>query len=337
MIKFSIIIPVRKINEFLKENITYLKKLSYKNFEVVIVTDEKEYYQFGDKRFILVSSGSIGPGEKRNLGASGATGEVLAFLDDDAYPEEDWLDRAAELFSDHEIYAVGGPAMTPKDAKFLERMSGRVLESPMASAGTVYRHVPGKRMEIDDYPTVNLLVRKADFDGVGGFSREFWPGEDTKLCLDLVKSKGKKFIYDPSLVVYHHRRNLFSPHLKQISRYGRHRGQFARIFPQTSRLPAYFAPSAFLLGLVLGPILSIFWPFLWQYYLGALIFYLILLIWEGHKVYEKDFSMMGALCVMAGIFLTHVVYGANFIIGILKKPKLKLRGVDRSTGNYLGG
>ncbi len=337
MIKFSIIIPVRKINEFLKENISYLKKLSYKNFEVVIVTDDKEYYQFGDKRFILVSSGPIGPGEKRNLGASRATGDVLAFLDDDAYPQDDWLDRAAELFSDPGIYAVGGPAMTPKDAKFLERMSGRVLESPMASAGTVYRHTPGKSMEIDDYPTVNLLVRKKDFDRVGGFSREFWPGEDTKLCLDLVKSKGKMFIYDPSLIVFHHRRNLFIPHLKQISRYGRHRGQFARIFPETSRLPAYFVPSIFLLGLVLGPVICLIWPVLWKIYLGVLLFYLALLIWEGHKVYEKDWSMSAALYVMAGIFLTHIVYGVNFIVGILKRPKLKLRGVDKSTGSYLGG
>jgi len=337
MIKFSIIIPVRKINEFLKENISYLKKLSYKNFEVVIVTDEQEYYQFEDERFILVPSGPIGPGEKRNLGASKAMGDVLAFLDDDAYPREDWLDRAAELFSDLEIYAVGGPAMTPIDAKFLEKMSGRVLESPMASAGTVYRHIPGKSMEIDDYPTVNLFVRKVDFDRVGGFSKEFWPGEDTKLCLDLVKYKGKKFIYDPSLVVYHHRRDLFIPHLKQISRYGRHRGQFARLFPETSRLPAYFVPSLFVLGLFLGPIVCSLKPSLWQYYLSVLLFYLALLIREGYKVYKKDRSMMAAFYVMVGIFLTHLVYGVNFIVGILKRPKLKLRGVDKSTGNYLGG
>ncbi|GIW69574.1 MAG: hypothetical protein KatS3mg101_0321 [Patescibacteria group bacterium] len=337
MIKFSVIIPVRKINEFLKENISYLKQLAYENFEAIIITDEEEKFDFGDDRFLLISSGPIGPGEKRNLGASKATGEVLAFLDDDAYPRSDWLDKAAELFSDPQVYAVGGPAVTPVNAKFMEKMSGRVLESPLASAGTIYRHIPGKRVEIDDYPTVNLLVRKVDFDRVGGFSKEFWPGEDTKFCLDLVKSKGRKFIYDPSLVVFHHRRSLFIPHLKQISRYGRHRGQFARLFPETSRLPAYFAPSSFLLGLLAGPVFCLFWPFLWQLYLGALLFYLILLIWEGHKIYEKDWSMSGAFYVMAGIFLTHIVYGSNFIVGILKKPKLKLRGVDKSTGNYLGG
>ena len=97
MNRFSIIIPVRKFNEFLKENISHLKELTYRNFEVIIVTDEKENYDFQDRRFILTNSGSIGPGEKRNLGAAKATGEILAFLDDDAYPEKDWLDKAAEI------------------------------------------------------------------------------------------------------------------------------------------------------------------------------------------------------------------------------------------------
>ncbi len=337
MSKFSIIIPVRKINTFLQENISHLKELEYKNFEVIIITDEEEKYNFQDPRFILVYSGSIGPGEKRNVGASKATGEILAFLDDDAYPEKDWLDRAAEVFENTEIYALGGPAMTPKNAGFLEKMSGRVLESWMASAGTVYRHTPGKSMEIADYPTVNLFVRKKIFDRVGGFPIEFWPGEDTKLCLDLVKSQGRKFTYDPSPVVYHHRRNLFIPHLKQISRYGRHRGQFARIFPETSRLPSYFAPSAFIIALVLGPLLSLLFPPLWKLYFGGAFLYLALLLSEGLRIFLKDKDLKGAVYVTVGIFLTHIVYGTNFIIGIMKKPALKLRGIDKTTGNYLGG
>ena len=337
MNRFSIIIPVRKFNEFLKENISHLKELTYRNFEVIIVTDEKENYDFQDRRFILTNSGSIGPGEKRNLGAAKATGEILAFLDDDAYPEKDWLDKAAEIFENENVFALGGPAITPKDARFLEKMSGRVLESWMASAGTVYRHKPGKNMENADYPTLNLVLRKDSFDMAGGFPVEFWPGEDPKLCLELVKSYGRKFVYDPRPLVYHHRRNLFIPHLKQISRYGRHRGQFARIFPETSRLPSYFVPAVFVAGLVAGPFLSLFIPQLLKFYIFVVGVYLIMLLLEGVRVFLKDKDMRSVFYVGAGIFLTHVVYGVNFIIGIMKKPRLKLRSVDKTTGNYLGG
>jgi len=335
--KFSIIIPVRAINEFIKESVAHLKQLNYQNFEVLIITDAKEQYDFADNRFLLFDSGKAGPGEKRNLGAQKATGDILAFLDDDAYPSPNWLNEAATVFNDPQVYALGGPAVTPLDVKFLEKCSGKILESYLTSAGTRYRHIPMSPRKISDYPSVNLFIRKEAFNKVGGYTVEFWPGEDTKLCLDLVKTYGRPFIYNPKPMVYHHRRNVFIPHLKQLSRYGRHRGQFARIFPETSRLPSYFVPSAFVLGLFLGPFICIVFPPLWYFYLMIVVAYLILIKLEAFKVYRTERNIKLALYTGLGIFLTHTVYGINFIHGFLIKPKLKLRGVDAKSGNYVGG
>lgn len=336
--KFSIIIPVRKINEFLKENISHLKELDYFDFEVIIITDNPETYDFGgDSRFKIISSVTPGPGEKRNLGAKESTGDVLAFLDDDAFPSENWLTEANNIFEDSSVFAVGGPAMTPKSAGFLERMSGLILESPLSGGGTIYRHIPSKRREINDYPSVNLLIRKTAFNEVGGFPVEFWPGEDTKICLDLVKKNGKNFLYDPSIIVFHHRRNLLIPHLKQLSRYGRHRGQFARIFPESSRIPSYFVPSAFTLGLVIGPLVCYFFPFLWNFYFGVLLMYFGLLFAESLRAFTKEKNVKTIPYFIIGMFFTHIVYGVNFIIGLIKRPELKFRGVDKVSGNYLGG
>lgn len=335
--KFSVIIPVRAINEFIKENIIHLKQLNYQDFEVLIITDAKEQYDFGDSRFLLHDSGKVGPGEKRNLGAQKATGDILAFLDDDAYPSSSWLTEASIIFNDPQIYALGGPAVTPLDAKFLEKCSGKILESYLTSAGTRYRHAITSPREINDYPSVNLFVRKEAFNKVRGYPIEFWPGEDTKLCLDLVRTYGRPFLYNPKPVVYHHRRDVFIPHLKQISRYGRHRGQFARIFPETSRLPSYFAPSAFVLGLLFGPFICMVIPLLWYIYAVCVIAYVTLVAAEALKVVKSDKHLKLALYTGLGIFLTHVIYGLNFIHGLLIRPKLKLRGVDVKSGNYIGG
>ena len=49
---------------------------------------------------------------------------------------------------------------------------------------------------------------------------------DTKLCLDIVYELGKKIVYEPKAVVYHHRRRLFKEHLNQISNYALHRDFF---------------------------------------------------------------------------------------------------------------
>lgn len=339
MISFSVIIATRSISDFLKESIKNLKLLDHDNFQVIIVTDVKESFDFnGDTRFILTDSrGEGNPSLKRNIAADIATGDVLVFLDDDAYPSKTWLTEASAIFEDPSVYALGGPAMTPPDAGLLEQGSGQVLKSFLASGGTIYRHIPLKAREIDDYPTVNLFVRKDAFKAVGGFGIEFWPGEDTKLCLDLIKLYGRKFIYSPKPIVYHHRRNLFRPHLKQISRYGRHRGQYARIFPETSRTFSYFVPALFVFGLMFGPLTYFVSPYLYRLYVGVVGLYLMLVLYESIKAAIETKKQVMLLYVALGIMLTHVVYGLNFIFGYLKRPKLKLKAVDPATGNYSEG
>jgi glycosyltransferase involved in cell wall biosynthesis len=331
MSKFSIIIPIRKINDYLKESVEKIKELEYKDFEVWIITDEEDSYDFGDARFKIIPSGNVGPAEKRNLGAQKSTGEILAFLDDDAYPRKEWLNIANDSFKKPEVYALAGSTLTPESATFLERLSGKILESPFIAGPSMFRYKPGaSRRIIDDSPTVNMFVRKDAFLSVGGFMTDFWPGEDTKLCLDLTKKYGVGFPYEPDLIVYHHRRELLVPHLKQISRYGRQRGQFAKVFPGNSPVFPYFFPSLLVIGLFLGPVL-------WKIYFFVVRLYLNILLYEFViKSFEQE-SLLAGYYVSLGMFLTHIVYGYNFIIGYIKRPSLKLRKIDSKTGNYIGG
>jgi len=338
--KFTVIIPTRTINDYLKEAVSKLKKVSYYDFEVIIVLDKFIKINFGarEKRFRVIESGSVHPGEKRNLAAREAAGDVLAFLDDDAYPESGWLRSAANVFRDEpDLYALGGPALTPINIDFKEEMAGRVLESYMSGGTTTYRHKISQRREIDDYPSVNLFVKKEAFDEVGGFDMKYWPGEDTKLCLDLIKHYQRKFLYDPTPVVYHHRRKLYKPFFQQISRYGRHRGWFARVFPKNSRKLAYFVPALFVMGLVTGFISLFFVPKLWAAYMLAIFLYLTMVFSEAQKVSmnERDFGAFRY--IFLGIIGTNLYYGLNFIKGFIFRPKSGLREVDQESGNYQGG
>ena len=139
------------------------------------------------------------------------------------------------------------------------------------------------------------------------------------------------------MVVYHHRRELLLPFLKQIARYGRHRGQFAHLFPETSRLISYFVPSLFVLGLIFGPMLALLFPMLWTVYFSATSLYFLLLAFESLRAGFEERSVLAAVLFMIGVFETHLVYGINFLIGFIVKPTLELRQVDKMTGNYLGG
>ena len=189
------------------------------------------------------------PSDKRNAGiAAAGDADVIAFLDDDARPLPGWLAHALPYFSDPNVGAVGGPAVTPPEDSFAARASGRVFASPLVSGAYRRRYVPRLVCSERDLPSCNLLVRADMLREIGGFDTAHWPGEDTLLCLEI--SRRKRLVYDPRVVAAHHRRPLFGPHLRQVSRYARHRGYFAKRFPETSRRPSYFAPSALLCGTI---------------------------------------------------------------------------------------
>jgi len=321
--KVSVIIAVRSINENLKAHLPKILELNYPNLEILIHVNEKRPELSWPKTKIVFQPGVSAPPQKRNALARQAKGEILAFIDDDAYPNPNWLDQATPWFRDENIAGVGGPNLThPKD-NIWQRVSGWVWASRFGSGGSGISRVKevtsARGKEIEDWPSVNLIVRKKDFDRVGGFVSRYYPGEDTKLCLDLVKKLGKKIVYEPEAVVFHHRRPIFTGHLKQVGTYGRHRGHFARIYPETSRKLGYFLPSIFTAGLVLGPIIGAIFPPLMLIYLLCLLTYLALLLHSAYETYRNSHRLLDSLLVIPAILTTHVWYGISFIKGLLAK------------------
>ena len=237
----SIIIPVKDNNPYLEECITHCRKLDYSEYEIIVLPDEEISQRWED--VIVVSTGPVGPAEKRDIGTEKSQGEILAFLDDDAFPSRRWLKSAVNHFQNKEIAAVGGPAVTPGKDSLRQKASGLVYSSLLGGGTYVYRYIPKEVREVDDYPTCNLLVRKIILEKLGGFKSLFWPGEDTVLCLSITGKLKKKIVYDPEVLVYHHRRRLFIPHLRQVENYALHRGYFVKKFPETSFKLSYFLPS----------------------------------------------------------------------------------------------
>lgn len=322
--KVSVIIPVKEVNDYLRqETVPALLKQTYRNFEIIILPDKKTKEKFRRTK-IIPSWPKTGPADKRDLGAKKARGEILAFLDDDSYPQKSWLKKALAVFkANDQAAAVCGPGLTPPHNNLRQKASGYVWSSWWGSSGAgTYRATVGCQREVDDYPSVNLLVRKKDFLKVEGFSSRFWPGEDTKLCLDLVYKLKKKIIYDPRVVVYHHRREVFLPHLKQIGRYALHRGHFARILPQTSLRIGYFIPTFFVLGLLGGFFLSFLHPIFKLVYLVVLGVYGGGLFLTARQIYQKERNIKLAFLAILSIFTTHVVYGTLFVKGFLT-PRLE--------------
>lgn len=262
----------------------------------------------------IIPTGPVSPARKRDAALKYARGEILAFLDDDAFPDKDWLKNAITHFAAYNIAAVGGPAITPPNDDLRQKASGKVYASGIVSAKFAYRYIPKKKLEVDDYPSCNFLVRKSIMLELGGFNTNFWPGEDTKLCLDITKKLAKKIIYDPRVLVYHHRRPVFAAHLKQVASYALHRGYFVKKYPETSLKIAYFLPSIFVIGFILGGNLSLFWPaFSLIYFLGLCLYLLLVFIFS----FSKDPRLF--YYVFLGTISTHFIYGIYFLKGLFTR------------------
>lgn len=334
-IRVSVIIPVRTITPYLKEAVYHLRRQDPKVFEILVITDKKENYP----GVMVIPSGDPGPAYKRNLAAAKARGEILAFLDDDSYPGKNWLCAALKVFSGlKDIAAACGPTLTPPADNERQKASGWVWSSWLGSwAAGLHRNRLMARREVDDFPSVNLFVRKKDFESVGGFDVYHWPGEDTKLCLDLV-GRGKKIIYDPQIIVYHHRREVFLPHLKQISRYALRRGLFARKFPKTSLRFGYLLPSFFAYGLVFGSVLCFIFPLIRSIFIVAVAAYALAIFITFGEVLLKEKNYKIALLAVLAIPLTHLVYGFLFPAGFLRKDLgVVPKKIDKKKKVYVEG
>lgn len=327
----TIVIACPDSSWMLVECLAAIATQSYENWECIVLPDspltETDLARLSvDGRFRFIPTGKVRPAEKRNLGISAANGEIIAFIDDDAYPEAHWLEYALKYFSEPDIGAVGGPGITPPGDPYLAKLGGRVYDNILVSGNYRYRYkAGGVRRDVDDYPSCNLLVRKDLLDQIHGYRTNFWPGEDTLLCKDIMDS-GKRIVYDPWVIVHHHRRVLFAPHLRQLGRYAFHRGYFCRKFPSNSLHMSYFIPSAFVVYCVLLPVLAT-WHALFAFpmlvYAGLLLLTTISL------------NPVTWLVTAVGVFATHVTYGVRFMQGLCAK-KAPCEFIGKDHANYKG-
>lgn len=328
----SVVIACPGGSWMLDECLKALSEQTYRNFEVIVLPDS-EIPDFASSSstpqlpsFRQIPTGKVRPAEKRNTGIEAAKGEVVAFIDDDAYPEPHWIENAVKYFGNPEIGAVGGPGVTPPGDSFLAKIGGRVYENFFVSGSYRYRYVGGRVLrDVDDYPSCNLFVRMDLLKSFGGYRTDFWPGEDTLLCRSIICEGKKRIVYDPWTVVYHHRRPLFAPHLRQLGRYGFHRGYFVKRFPENSFHLAYFVPSAFavytfLLALVAAS--APFWPVsgnkdvvlavaaLWLFAAPMALYVLL----TGLSSFS--WNPVKWLLTWLGVFTSHVWYGLRFMQGL---------------------
>ncbi|MDQ1280790.1 MAG: hypothetical protein QG670_2053, partial [Thermoproteota archaeon] len=266
--RVSIIVPCKDIDDYTRDCVRRCMELGYNDAEILVLPDGNGVDLAGAR---LIATGSVSPGAKRNIGMKNTESELCAFIDSDAYPRRDWLGNAFKHLSDPEIAAVGGPGLTPNEDNLMQKAGGYILSSFMVGSLSRRYQTQGN-FASDDIHSCNFIARKSVMEKAGGWNETYWPGEDTLMGLALAKN-GAKMIEASDVVVYHHRRPLFRGHLRQVWRFGLHRGFFTKKFPENSRRLTYFLPSLLLICLTGGLLLSfLFHPLMWFYSASIVVY-----------------------------------------------------------------
>lgn len=315
--RFSIIIPIKGINEYLKTNVLHILDQSYSSWELIIVPNEVNKNIWKDHPQIrLVASGKLAPGRKRDIGANISNGQYLVFLDDDSFPDKNYLNIALKYLENCAEYkAFGGPGVTPDSNGLWQQASGGFFMSKFGG-GFPERYLPlGKARPVSEWPSVNLIVEKTAFLKVGGFNTDLWPGEDSLFCTKFTHDHGFGLLYVPELTVWHHRRGGFLSHLRQVWQYGVNRGALFRDWKYS---PKYLIPTIFLFFVFISPAVLVAEQGGTVFILVGWIAYLLACMGVFIEVQKYKNSLIAALTVLY-TFPSHLIFGLGFIQGLVTK------------------
>ena len=329
----SIIIPTTGHVKFIKGLVESVNKLDYpkKKYELILIGDQetellntssKKANNYGIKT--IVKYKPFAAGKKRNIGVELASGDIIAFTDDDTILREDWLNNAIKHLNDNTSYVgVGGPNFTPKEGLPFAKAVGRIFGSKFLFS---FRYTIGhsEPKEIEHNPTCNYILKKEVFETVK-FHDTLWPGEDAEFDIRLIKN-GFKILYAPNVVVWHHRRSRPLPFLKQMFNYGKTRAQVTRMHPDSfdMRYFAFISAFFFLLALYSVSIAKIELPLIGKIDLiiplALNLAYFCIISVAGILVGLQTRKIKQGIYAPIVLFIQHFGFSIGLIYGFIKKP-----------------
>lgn len=223
----SAIVCAYDAERYIEECLDSLVKVDYPGFEVVVLDDGSsdrtlELARRFPVKLIQLEHGGLS--RARNAGIEASTGEIVAFIDADAYCHPEWPYHVALSLEDEGVVATGGPNLPVQVAGLAEHV---VAGSP---GGPTHVLITDDRAE--HVPGCNMAYRREIFDEIGGFDPIYTAaGDDVDACWKILDAD-KQIAFSAAAQVRHHRRDSLRAYLKQQKGYGRAERLVASRHPQ---------------------------------------------------------------------------------------------------------
>jgi hypothetical protein len=179
--------------------------------EIIVVIDYNEELRVRATQeftsvYVVANESTKGVSGARNTGVAASSGDIVAFLDDDAYADSDWLEQLTLPMTNPDVAGVGGwilphwPASPP--AWFPETF--------LWILGCSYAGLPETNFPIRNPIGASMAIHRRVFATVGGFTEGIGRigvtplgCEETELCIRYTAAfPGQQFVMARDAVVH---------------------------------------------------------------------------------------------------------------------------------------
>jgi succinoglycan biosynthesis protein ExoA len=277
----SVIVPVRNEAAFITATLNQLLNQDYDpaRFEVIVAdgasTDATvaivRELQGRHANLHLVDNPALWSSAGRNAAIEAARGDLIVLVDGHCdLGNRRYLADLVDAFERSGADCIGRPQ--PLDVSLATPLQRTIAAARASRLG----HHPDSFIYSSEEQfvrpqSVAIAYRREVFETIGVFDEAFDACEDVEFN-HRVDRAGLKCFFSPRVAVRYHPRASLRGLFRQMVRYGRGRVRLLRKHPETFT-PMGFLPAVFVLGVLLGPLLAWFVPFLRALYLGCLAVY----------------------------------------------------------------
>jgi len=210
-LRVSVIICSLRAGPELKDCLISIYAQEYPAYEIIVVSSVKPESSSNKIRWVR-DPGNIGLSAARNMGIAEASGDIVAFIDDDAKAEPCWLSEIIKGFSDPMVGGVGGGILIG-DSDVVWSLYNVV--SPFGLVRNRLKPHNEKRGSIVTIVGTNMAFRRDVLNTVGGFDPYYtFYLEDVEICIRIMRAGWKIKVLSASTVRHYllessHRKNIY--------------------------------------------------------------------------------------------------------------------------------
>lgn len=317
-VRVSVIVPLYNEERYIKDFIVSLSKQTYSIDQMEWIfadgrsTDKtveiiNSFVLEGKYPIILLDNDKRKTPYALNMAIQQARGEYIIRLDAHASYSPNYIEKCVYYLDTMDVDNVGGVAETSANG-FIGKAISKMLSTPFGVGGSDFRTGNGNRY-VDTVPFG--AFRKEVFDRVGLFNTKLLRSEDNDMNARIRESGGKIWLAEDIRFRYFCR-DTVGGILKMALQNGNALFHTLRENPKAMSL-RHFIPFFFLLSLVAMPVISIFVPIFWCFFVAEMGAYFLL---------DFYFSFVSIKPMKLGIItvwlypLFHIVYGIGSLLSV---------------------